>query len=173
MADTEAHTGVTIRRGKDGRFTQTMAAAERAALACRLREEGHSYSEVARKLGYAGPGPAYRAVMRALRRTQQESADALRTLEVERLDRVALAAWQVYRTGTDRAKIGALNTLVRVSESRRKLLGLNAPTHNVYELMTTRDIDAEIERLSTQIAANQHQDCVPERRAIEGRVIEG
>ena len=60
--------------------------------------------------------------MRALKKTLQEPADEVRTLEVERLDSLLNGLWQRRHVPeiTDR--------ILRIMERRAKLLGLDAPT---------------------------------------------
>ena len=89
-----------------------------------MRRDGATFKQIAEALGYKGPSSAYRAVMSALRRTQQEPADELRRLELERLDEALRAIAGRVRQGN----LAAIDRWIRISESRRRLLGLDAPT---------------------------------------------
>lgn len=100
-----------------------MKAIERQTRALELRRDGLTYREIAEKVGYKGPSSAYRGIMAALRRTQQPPADALRKLELERLDLAAAAIVEKVLAGD----LQAIDRWVRLSESRRRLLGLDAP----------------------------------------------
>src|SRR5262249_594923 len=87
-AATVSKTGKTM-LGKTGTL-----AADRAAAAVRLRRGGYGYAAIARELGYAGPGGAYKAVRRGLRAIVAGEVDLFRALELERLDRLHLAHWE-------------------------------------------------------------------------------
>ena len=97
---------------------------ERQKQALQLRTAGVAYEEIAARLGYRGRSGAYAAVMRALRATLQEPADELRTLELERLDRLLLGVWGQAAKGNQ----GAVDRALRIMERRAKLLGLDAPS---------------------------------------------
>jgi hypothetical protein len=60
----------------------------------------------------------------ALKKTVQEPADELRTLEVERLDAAAAAIYPSVKQG----QYGAIDRWIKIMERRAKLLGLDAPT---------------------------------------------
>lgn len=145
------------------RATKAAVAARRAE-AIRMRTAGKSWDEIAAALKYASRGAAHTDVTRALEANQRDlgvSAEALRELELERLDVVHRAATEVLerqhltvshghvvRMGApiikdgeaviaegagepvldDGPKLAAIDRLVRIGESRRKLLGLDAPT---------------------------------------------
>lgn len=62
--------------------------------------------------------------MSALRATLQEPADELRSLELERLDRLLLGVWSQAAKGNQ----GAVDRALKIMERRARLLGLDAPT---------------------------------------------
>ena len=97
-------------------------ALDRTSRALELRKSGATFAHIANELGYANESGAYKAVMRALKKTLQEPADEVRTLEVERLDSLLNGLWQRRHVPeiTDR--------ILRIMERRAKLLGLDAPT---------------------------------------------
>lgn len=127
-------------------------AAERRQQALELRKAGHSYRAIGAELGMS-EAQAHRDVKAALTRLAQmelASADELRTMELTRLDTLAVEAMRVLlathplisggkvlsgftEEGTaigltdDGPKLAAIERLIRISESRRKLLGLDAP----------------------------------------------
>jgi hypothetical protein len=128
----------------------SVTAAEKDARALELRRAGLSYRQIAAQMGVS-VGAAYKYVTRGLDRTRREPADALRDLEVERLDQLQLEALRVLRrrhflvqggevvtrtnpaTGAveelldDGPSLAAIRTLLAVQERRAKLLGLDAP----------------------------------------------
>ena len=83
------------RNAGNGRYEKGYEAAQRDAEAARLRTRHWTYQQIADELGYASRGAAYDGVQRALQAVVREPAEELRTLELERLDRLARAAEQV------------------------------------------------------------------------------
>lgn len=73
-------------RDGDGQFRQTLDNAIRDAKACRMKERGLTYAEIAEEMGYADKSGAFRAVKRALRSVQVEAATDLRKLMLAQLD---------------------------------------------------------------------------------------
>lgn len=90
-----------------------------------------SYRDIGQLMGYSS-SQVYRWVMDGvamLRAESLESAEALRAIEVEALNKLESQLVDRLETtpkDSDFAKLAA--ALVRVSESRRKLQGLDAPT---------------------------------------------
>jgi hypothetical protein len=104
----------------------TEQAAERPIRAFELRKQGYSYREIGAALGVSHK-TAHEDVQRVLAElaeTRLESAAAYVALECERLDMAALALFQHLETGDPQI----INSWIKLSESRRKLLGLDAPT---------------------------------------------
>lgn len=100
-------------------------AKERALKALELRKKGFRYEQIAQQLGYSNRGSAHKAVMRELNllaKECQEEAAQVRDLELQRLDDLFLAAWKAIAGGSE----SAIDRALRVSESRRKLMGLDA-----------------------------------------------
>lgn len=97
--------------------------AERRLKAFELRKAGASYRQIGRKLGVTGKTAHedVRAVLAELAETRLESAAEYVALECERLDMAALALYQHLESGDPQI----INSWVKVSESRRKLLGLD------------------------------------------------
>jgi hypothetical protein len=91
----------------------------------RLRLAGYSHREIAAQLGVA-PSSAYKRVRHALdeiNKTNLESAEQLRALELLRLDELLNALWDTAIAGDLRA----VDRVLKVMERRAKLLGLDAP----------------------------------------------
>ena len=100
-----------------------LAAIAKQQQALELRKAGVSYVAIADTLGYSGPSGAFNAIQSALKRTLQEPADDLRTIEVARLDAMLLAIWP----GVKQGNYGAIDRAIRIMERRARLLGLDAP----------------------------------------------
>lgn len=75
-------------RGGNGQFTRSVDTAQRDAEAARLRSDGQTYQAIADRLGFGDPSTARASVERALAAVIQEPAGELRTLELDRLDRM-------------------------------------------------------------------------------------
>lgn len=103
---------------------------------------------IAEACGYKDPSGAYRAIRAGLKKTLQEPADELRTMEVERLDVMLDGLW-------DKASKGdtwSVDRVLRIMERRASLLGLDAPVKREETLHVTfqrladdiaRDLDLE------------------------------
>lgn len=106
-----------------------LEAAERQRRALEMRRAGATFEVIAKQLGWRSGSGAYQAVMAALRRTQQEPADVLRRLELERIDRLWLEMF-AQATSDEQppaVKQAAVDRLVKLAERRARLLGLDAP----------------------------------------------
>lgn len=91
--------------------------------ALQLRLAGRSYEDIRQACGYASLASAYHAVGAAMKRTLREPADSLRELEQDRIDKALAAIWKNVLAG----HLGAIQTFLRLSERRARLLGLDAP----------------------------------------------
>lgn len=114
-----------VRRVNPGRSTLPAVgdvnAAIRARQALLMRIEGRSYPDIAEACGYADKSGAYRACQRELARYRApEIAEAL-ALELLRLDTYLL----VYHAKAVSGDGWSLDRCLRISEARRKLLGLD------------------------------------------------
>ena len=133
-------------RGGNGRFTRSIKTAELDAKAAQLRVNGLSYREIARELGYADHTSAIDAVRRAIAAAPRETGAEAQQVELGRLDKLVEAATRILETDhlaynnkgvvewggealkDDAPALAAVAALMRLSESRRKLLGLDAET---------------------------------------------
>ncbi len=110
---------------KDANPGQKENAAERHVRAFELRKQGFSYREIGTALGVAGK-TAFEDVQKVLAElaaTRLESAAEYVTMELEHLDMAQQALYQHMSSGDPQI----INSWIKVSESRRKLLGLDAP----------------------------------------------
>lgn len=133
-------------RTRNGRFVRTVEAAERDGLAARMRSQGQSLAEIATALGYAGTSGAAEAIRRAVESAVVPAGEELVASRRAELDEMRRHAWGVVQSPgwavspkgelvrdedgapiPDQAvRLSGLNTLVKVSESERRLLGLDA-----------------------------------------------
>lgn len=159
------------RSGK-GKFIQNAETAQRDADACRLRTRGLSFDQIAEQLGFASRGHAHNAVERALNTVRAEAAIGLLELEAERLDDLTRHAQRILQSrhlvATASGKVAvdpatgeplrdygpaiqAINSLRQISESRRKLYGLDKPAK--FEVRNIDDTDAKLQELADEMAA--------------------
>lgn len=122
---------------------QRAEVAQRRAAAIQLRISGATWQAIADELGYGSRQEACRDVGRALAEAREESADVAaeyRELELERLDALTRAAMEVLERkhvkavgsgeymellDDDAPKLQAVDRLLKIAESRRRLLGLD------------------------------------------------
>jgi hypothetical protein len=109
--------------------------ARRRAFVLELRKRGKSYRVIAEaaKQQFGDELPrgwderyAYKDVRRELDRLKEDTAEdalAVKQIELERLDMVVSALADQVKRG----HLGAIDRWIRASESRRKLLGVDAP----------------------------------------------
>ncbi len=91
-----------------------------------LRKNGATYRMIAEQVNVSHETVRedVQAVLTELRAEALTDADALRLLEIARLDALLISIAGHLGKGD----LGAVDRALRVSESRRKLLGLDAPT---------------------------------------------
>lgn len=100
-------------------------ALSRKCEAVRHFRAGCTFDQIAKKVGFAHRGTAHRMVTEAFRERIDEDIDTHRRLEVERLDAVQAAMWDIMASSEpfeDRTKAAAL--IVAVIKERSKILGL-------------------------------------------------
>ena len=115
---------------------------ERQLKALTLRKAGVGYWAIAEACGYKDHSGAWRAVKAALKKTLQEPADELRTLELARLDDMLKAIAPHVAAGN----LTAIDRALKIQERRSRLLGLDAPSKT--DLTTggepiTKEVDNE------------------------------
>lgn len=100
---------------------KNIEAAERKNEALQLRKKGHTYDQIAKKMGFSSRATAFRSVQSAIRDITKEPAKDVLELEVSRLDAMLSGLWEKATEGDDKAVIAAL----RIMDRRAKYLGLD------------------------------------------------
>jgi hypothetical protein len=137
-------------RDGHGHYIRTPETAARDARAAELRAEGWKLQDIAAELGYASKTSAIYAIRRVLREMVTGPGEKLVAYEAERLDTLYEAALEVLLRDhvtvshgkvitmvdpetqeekpllDDGPKLAAIDRLVKVRESYRRLLGLDA-----------------------------------------------
>jgi hypothetical protein len=155
---------------------RSLATRESDARALEFRRRGLSYEQISAQMEWRSPSAAHQAVQRALADSAREASEEVRQIEAARLDEltrtlmrvlatkhyvVSVASGVVARhpeTGQplqdDAPVIHAVAGLIRISERRAKLLGLDAPAKSRVEVITEDVVDAELAQLARQVAEN-------------------
>ncbi len=118
----------------------------RQADVIRLRVAGFNFREIAAELrvSVSTAHADYVEAMKKIRETTRESAEEVRSVELDRLDRMIRALeTKAFGDGDTRA----IDTLLKVSERRAKLLGLDAPEkHDIQAGVATPEAAAALVR---------------------------
>jgi uncharacterized protein YoaH (UPF0181 family) len=104
---------------------EIIKATEIQVKAVELRKQHKNYRQIAAELGIS-VGNAHKYVTQYIdenRRITAEKAEQLRDIEVQRLDALCDSLW----TKATRGDARSAEVLLRAMESRRRLLGLDAP----------------------------------------------
>lgn len=112
-----------MKRGESKHSPRRIESVERQAEALEYRKMGLSYAQIAMKLQLSGPQSAWYCVEAALQRVLRESAEQVRSLELERLDAMFVP---VYGNAL-RGDLMALDKALSIMTRRARLLGLDAP----------------------------------------------
>lgn len=129
---------------KGQRKPDEAALMEREQRAVALKASGATYRQIAQALSI-DVATAHRTVTRALRRDHADAVDEMRRVEDDRLDRMLRAVWLEATNGN----LGAIDRVVKISESRRRLWGLDAPQRHV----VTTELDESIDSLLAELAS--------------------
>lgn len=117
-----------------------------------LRAQGLSFTEIAEQLGLGSALEAERELARALARARIVSAEAMRTLEDERLHQMTQVLWPKVRRG----QLNAVGAVLAIMQRRAEMFGLDAP----------KKVDAKLE-------ADVHHHGDEELLGKLQRIVEG
>ena len=106
--------------------SRALYARQREVKALELRLAGLHYNEIAKRLDYANRSSAYAAVIRVLDRREQEPAERVRHIELQRLERLLLTYWS-RATRKRKPDISAAKLCLDILARRARMLGLDAP----------------------------------------------
>ncbi|MEU6703877.1 hypothetical protein [Streptomyces wuyuanensis] len=127
-----------------GHVPQTRAniarVAAQTAQCLQLRLDGHSFRAIAEQVGLA-VSTVHDRVRDAIEQDVNPKADELRALELARLESYLVRLVPRINKGDDKA----INTAVRISESRRRLLALDMPVtvHATVHEVTQQDLELQ------------------------------
>ena len=129
--------------------------------ALELRKAGVSYQRIADALGYKSASGAHKAVHTALKKTLQEPADELRTLELARLDDMLKAIAPHVAAGN----LTAIDRALKIQERRARLLGLDAPVK--------QDLTSGGEKINQSISDETVNRAISTLTEALGEIISG
>ncbi len=112
--------GLSAPGSPGGRRNNRPLAEWRKARAVELATQGYTYQQIADELGYANRGTVHRIVQQTLQAVQTENVQALRAVEVDRLDALQQALWDRAMGGNLRAA----QAVARIIQARARALGL-------------------------------------------------
>lgn len=131
---------MTIATHKSRQHPVRVEAAYKQNLAMRLRIKGYSYRQIAKKLGIVNDNPetaVYTLIRSGINSVRLDSAEEMRNIELTRLDALQVIAWAAIEKAAKRGDVRAVstgvNSIVRLSDRRAKLMGLDAPVK--YDLL--------------------------------------
>lgn len=121
-----------LRKKNRPRYKKELGLADRHRRMLELRRAGFTYEQCAEELGYKNRSGAQKAFKAALRKYQLENVEEMALLENERLEQAHVVMEQLLLSGNDQTK--AAQAIVRISESRRRLFGVDKPSRTEVEL---------------------------------------
>lgn len=155
---------------------RSLTTRENDARALEFRRRGLSFEQISAQMEWRSPSAAYQAVHRALADQAREVSAEVIQIETDRLDELTRTLYRVMATRhyvvsagsgkiavhpdtgqpltDDGPVIQAVAGLLRISERRSKLLGLDAPARARVEVITEDVVDAELAQLAHEIAEN-------------------
>lgn len=143
-------------------MTNREADQDRKNEAYRLRVAGKTYRDIGRLMGI-GHGTAERWCKEYMEATALPLIDEVRKMEVDRLTRYLDVLDARIDDGDDKA----VNLAIKVSESLRKLLGVDVPTVSITEHREVSELDLDIRRLiDSQNATNAENKGAAARKEL-------
>jgi hypothetical protein len=103
-------------------------AANRVAMAIKLRAQKLTYEEIARQCGYSGASVCRKAILRELDRCVVKNVDELRTQELSMLDHIHAEIYPMIFDHENKGRLFAVDRVLALADHRAKLLGLYTPT---------------------------------------------
>jgi hypothetical protein len=166
-----------------------LQAAQKVRRALQLRTEGYTWPQVAEQVGYSSAQHACRAVTDYFKKVPSEDADSLRATETEHLMMLRREAMALLRATQyvvsakgdlvrdDDGRLvqdiqhrdRAINTLVRISESLRRLHGADQPARLAVTIEEEIAIDADIDVFISEMTNSAVAVTAPEGMFVAER----
>ena len=147
---------------------KAIKANEMSVKAVELRKAGATYEMIAQQLGYSSKSTAFNAVNRVMQSTKREAGKEAFEIELRRLDDLFMSLWPSARSG----ELGAVDRCLRIMESRRKMLGLDAPEKSQQQIMQVirvsyEDVQFKPEEFEEDVEVPQLMDYQDSEVVIE------
>lgn len=139
--------------GRQKSSPEVIARRERDQRAVDMRRAGVSWDAIARALGYSDSSHAHKSFMVYMREYPRESIEDARQVELDRLDQLQAAIWQQCLASGSTNQHWAIDRMLKISDQRARLLGLNAPVRQEVSVITESTVDQAIRDLQTQLEA--------------------
>jgi hypothetical protein len=90
-----------------------------------------TYDAIAKQCGYSNASACRKAVMRELDRCVVKNVEALRTEELDSLERLEQECWKrLYDKNYEKSTLFAVDRIIMIKDRRAKLMGMDTPTNN-------------------------------------------
>jgi len=109
-----------------------LAKQEKAEKIIELRRTGATWELIAKATGYANPSGAYKAYQKILESMVYPKLEEYRHMELDLYDRLQLSVYERAKNGDMRA----IETILKISDRRRSIIGLDAPSKIQAEVIT-------------------------------------
>lgn len=167
-----ANPNQNARNNNNGRYERSITTAERDAQAAKLRAEGWTFQQIADEIGFPDKSQAHKAVRRALNDVIKGPAEQLLAQEAARLDTLYEEALAVLERDhltvshgriikgddgqpilDDGPKLAAIDRLVKIRESYRRLFGLDQPVKVDARVTEVTQQDLELQEMLSEAKA--------------------
>lgn len=170
MAEEPAGEGEVVVWRKARQYGDNEYLAERDARMWARRLDGASYTQIGKEFGLTAKSVHSRMTKR-LRELPGVPAEEWRAQELDRLDRLQ-QVWvhemeDAYRRGATVFALKCSEHLLRVQESRRKLLGMDAPEKTEATVYVQTEADRELDALLREVKAKNWARGAEDRAAAK------
>lgn len=97
----------------------------RGAKALEMRQAGKNLDEIAKALGYATTEAVGKLIRRSLDRLLIEPSEAVRDIELTRLDRLLASIWDIATNPESKNQFRAIDRVLAIMRQRAELTGIN------------------------------------------------
>lgn len=153
------------RSAKAEREQREAERAERQTRNLKLRLQGHDFQYIADALGYGSRQAAnadYHRALDAVAAENEQTVDTARRVELARLDTLQTLAWQHTGNGDPAVALKAVETILKISAHRSRMMGLDQP---VKHEVSFDAVEARIAELSAFLA--EHDTTDPDTDATD------
>ncbi len=127
---------ITLDRPRGVQLPAVVKNLDRSLAALEMRKQGYSHRQIALALNYKYASMVQRDIKHALKYVLREPAEAVRRIELDRLDTMLTVLWPRVLAGN----LNAMDRVLRIMEKRSKLLGIDAPPKTPIESKNTAGI---------------------------------